>query len=404
MNKTIRIGTCLFLIIAVAIVSCVGTYYFVGSKIKTAGDTITKKEELVSKLIKANGIVLEKYLGEVDNEKLVDGIMKGYVSSIGDQYSAYLDKENYRAAIKNQNAEFVGIGVKVGIDSENEGWRINYVMPGSPASESGLHIGDIIIKVGDNYVIDEGYYVAYSDLVSGNVAKFTVLRGSEVIDFEIARKEFSTQSVEDYIMLDNNIAFLRILEFDASTPGKFSDQLYKAIDAGAKGIIFDLRNNPGGTLDSVVTVLSGILPEGDIVTIKFRDDIADVAGEEKEPEVYKSEGTSELSIPAVVLVNGNTASAAELFTACLRDYGKAVIVGTTTFGKGVGQETIPLGDETAIRITTFSYYPPNGENYNGVGITPNYEVVSEIPDYEIYGAAPSDDVQICNALEILSAQ
>jgi carboxyl-terminal processing protease len=201
-------------------------------------------------------------------------------------------------------------------------------------------------------------------------------------------------------ILYNDIAFIRITEFNENTPNEFKKEIEKAIKEKPKGIIFDVRNNPGGLLDSVVSVLDSLVPKGTIVTLNYKEGLLDDKGKPIQPNVYSSD-EKEVALPMAVLINENTASAGELFTSTLRDFKKAKLIGEKTYGKGVGQQTFNLGDETALRLTTFTYTPPSGENYDGKGILPDFEVA--LPrelENNIYALTFENDVQLQKALTV----
>ena len=407
MDRKIKLVTAVFLGIAIAVLSSLITYFTLSSKMVSFGKEMQQHETLISKLLQVDDKVREKYVGSLDDEKIVDGILSGYVNAIGDKYGFYLDKKNYRAYTQDTSGTFEGIGIGIERDIENTTGeiriRITNVYKNSPAEKAGLLAGDLIIKAKGENVTDLGYFAAVQNLrgKEGTVAEFTVLRNAVEIPFSVTRSKFDKVTVEPAVMLENDIAFIRITEFDANTPDYFKKELDSAKEKGAKSIIFDVRNNPGGNLEAIVKILDTLLPEGPIVTLQYKEGLKDKGGKPLEPVVYSSDKNEE-NLPMAVLINKNTASAAELFSAALRDYQKGILVGEKTFGKGVGQETLKLGDETAVHFTTFYYKPPKGDNYNGIGVAPAYEVaMSDDLMARFYSLAPADDPQLQKAISVL---
>lgn len=348
------------------------------------------------------------YIGELDDDTLLDMVAAGYIAGTGDDYAAYYSAEGFADFMNDMEGEMSGIGINVIYNADYHVIEIISVMPDSPALEAGLMAGDFIVYVGvgeDKMPVSElGYNPSVAKLrgPEGTEAVFTVARGEnhdEMIDFHVVRKKIESQSVLYHVYVpDNAIGVIKITGFDSKTPEQFVAAVEDLTqNANCERLIIDLRYNPGGELSSIVTVLDYILPKGPI--IRIFDANGNMVDE------YDSEAT-ELNIPMAVLVNGSTASAAELFTSALRDYDKAVIVGTTTFGKGCMQTTIPLSDGSAISVTYRMYSPPYGENYHGVGITPNIEVELDksLSGKNIYKITDEEDNQLAAAAEAVRSR
>ncbi len=335
-----------------------------------SGEFMTR---LNTKLAEVDSIFRSYYLEEIDDDTLIDSILDGYVAGTKDAYGAYYNEKEFEDFISDMDGEVVGIGVSVIYNTEYECIEVLNVIPDSPALEAGVQPGDLIWTVGDEkeLVSELGYYPAIAKLRGevGTTAVFSVRRGekyAESTDFRIVRAKVTEITVMNHVYgPDNTIGVIRITGFDATTPTQFVQAVESLRAEGCSKLVIDLRYNPGGELGSIVTTLDYILPEGPIIRIIDKDG--------NEVSRYDSEAT-ELDMPMAVLVNGSTASAAELFTSAVRDYQKAVIVGTTTYGKGCMQTTIPLSSGGAVSVTYRMYNPPFSDNYHGVGIVPDVEV------------------------------
>ncbi len=371
------------------------------------GDNLEVSSEfmykLVTKLEEVDYLYRNYYIGEMDDDTLIDMTVAGYVAGTGDEYAAYYNPEDFQTMLSDLEGEMSGIGINVIFNTEYNVIEVLNVMPDSPALEAGVQSGDLIITVGEDpveYVEEIGYYGAIAKLQGkeGTEAVFSVARGEryeETVHFRITRAKITEQTVMHHVYgPDASVGIIKITGFDSKTPEQFVAAVEELTGGGCESLVVDLRYNPGGELSSIVTVLDYLLPKGPIIRI------FDAQG--NEVDSYHSEET-ELDIPMAVVVNGSTASAAELFTSALRDYEKAVIVGTTTYGKGCMQTTVPLNDYSAVSITYRMYNPPFGENYHGVGIKPDIEVelAEELKDKNIYKITDEEDNQLAAAVAAL---
>ena len=380
----------------------------------TASDTAdtTPSSDFMARLEEKIGdidyIFRNYYIGELDDDELIDMVAAGYIAGTGDDYAAYYSAEGFADFMSDMEGETSGIGINVIYNTDYRVIEVISVTPDSPAAEAGLQTGDFIVYVGEGEekqsVAELGYNPSVAKLrgAEGTEAVFTVARGEnhdEMIDFRVTRRKINSQSVLYHVYApDNNIGVIKITGFDSKTPEQFVAAVEDLTgNLGCERLIIDLRYNPGGELSSIVTVLDYILPKGPIIRIFDADG--------NQVDEYDSEAT-ELNVPMAVLVNGSTASAAELFTSALRDYDKAVIVGTTTFGKGCMQTTIPLSDGSAVSVTYRMYSPPYGENYHGVGITPNVEVELDesLANKNIYKITDEEDNQLAAAADAVRAR
>lgn len=342
------------------------------------------------KFSKIRQLIDENFLGEVDESKLEEGIYKGYLSGLDDPYSVYYDEEETKELYESTQGEYSGIGVVISQNINTGIITMIQVYEDSPAEKAGLKDNDVLYKVGDMEVtgMDLSEVVSYIKGERGTSVRLTVLRGEdgEEIQVTAVRDQIEARTVE-YRMLENQIGYLSVSEFDSVTYDQYAEALEKLQQQGMEALVVDLRNNPGGNLQTVCDMLDLILPEGTIVYTEDKDGNRNTATSDEEHQ---------LDIPMAVLVNGNSASASEIYAGAVQDYGMGTIVGTQTYGKGVVQQIFDLGDGTSVKLTIAEYFTPDGRNINGEGITPDVEI-----EYEWDEADPEADNQLEKALEIL---
>lgn len=350
----------------------------------------------LSVLNELNSVYKENYVnaGSLDNEKLKEGIIEGYIYGTGDKYATYMTADEYAEHSAKMENSAVGIGVSVIYNEENDAIEIIKVYETSPAKTAGVEVGDLVTAVDGKKVSEVGYNDAV-DAVKGDkgtTVKLTVKRNGTVKELDVKRDEVVIETVESKL-LDDNIGYIRISNFYEKTPDEFKKAVESLQDNGAKSLVFDMRGNTGGRLDAIVSVLDYLLPEGPIVRI------TDSSGKF---ETIKSDDEY-VNMPMTILVNGMTASAAELFTSALMDYDKATVIGTQTYGKGTVTSAKQLSDGSWIYLSTELYYPPYSDNFEGVGITP--DIVLELPDevknISLYKLTYEQDTQLQKAVEIL---
>lgn len=402
MSKKISLGATMIFVLLAALVTFQITYLTLDSRYDKKLDEVQLAVQPYAKLAEVDAIFRSMYIGEIDEDKLSDYIIKGYMAGSGEVFGGYFTREEYAELMSDVSGEMQGIGVHVIYNSEYGAVEIVNVMPDSPALEAGLMPGDLIVYVGkdEQSVYDLGYYKAVNMLKgeAGTLAEFTVFRGekySERVSFSIVRGYVSTQTVLYRVYeADPTIGIIKITNFDHETPNQFFDAVETLMAQGAERFIMDIRYNPGGELNSIHSVLDYLLPEGPVIRMK------DKAGN----ETSLSSDTKELDVPMVVLINGSTASAGELFASALKDYNKATLVGTTTFGKGSMQRMFQLPDGSGMSITYQMYYPPFSDNYDGIGITPDIEVELDeaLKEKSIYKITDEEDNQIQAAVKALN--
>lgn len=359
-------------------------------------------EKLADKVEEVDAIYRELYIDELDDDDLIDGAIAGYIAGTKDKYGAYYNAEDFTEFTSDIEGELVGIGVNVIYNGDYGVIEVINVIENSPAERAGVLPGDLVITAGEDKesVVELGYYGAI-DKIRGEIgtkAYFTVARGdnySEEIEFEVVRERVQAVSVMHHVYaLDSTVGVIKITEFDIPTCEQFIEAVEDLQAQGCEKLVVDLRYNPGGELNSIVKTLDYIVPAGPIVHI--------IDADGNEVKMYTSDDR-ELDMPMAVVVNGSTASAAELFTSTVRDYEKAVIVGTTTYGKGCVQTTIPLNDGGAVSVTYRMYNPPFSDNYHDIGIVPDIEIELDeaLEGKSVFKFTDEEDNQLRAAVEAL---
>ncbi len=332
------------------------------------------------------------YKTDIDVEDEKNGIYKGLLDSLGDPYSVYYTEEELVKLMSDTQGVYYGIGAYVSLDNTIGMPRISGVIPGTPAESAGLAIDDIIYEVDKNstqgLTLEEVVKMIKGE--EGTFVHLTLIRGtsSDNLEIDVTRAKIEVPTVNTR-MLDDGIGYLQITEFDDVTYDQFVEGMAELRGNDIKGLVIDLRSNPGGNLSTVCDIARQLLPEGHIVYTMDR---------EGNREDYDCDGKHEIDIPVVVLVNKYSASASEILAGALKDYQKATLVGTTTYGKGIVQRIINLKDGTAVKLTVSSYYTPNGVNIHGIGIDPDVEI-----EYDAEAATGEDKVdnQLEKAIEVM---
>ncbi|MDY4190850.1 MAG: S41 family peptidase [Oscillospiraceae bacterium] len=393
MSKKVSLGATITLMAMVAAVTVSVTVMYYQNVFNGKMVNLTEREAMYSKLSELDRIARNNYIGEVDEENLTDYLARGYVAGLGDKYARYFDANGYEAYMQELEGRVVGIGVEASLDPSGY-ILVGTVYADSPASINGIQEGDLIVKVDDIDVNAETYQQA-TDAIRGEEGTrvtLTVRRDNEDTEIPVTRRKVDIPTVFSRI-IDGDVGYVRISEFSDSTASQFDKQVDTLIAQGATALIFDVRNNVGGTLTSVTAMLDKLLPQGNIVSATYKNG---------KTEVLATSDADEIALPMAVLTNGRTASAAELFTQALKDYGKAKSVGSLTYGKGSMQEVKKLNDGSAVNLTVATYYPPSGESYDGIGIKPDYEVqiLAELEN-NLTNLNENTDPQLKKALEVV---
>ena len=422
-KKALRIKYILITVIVAVIVAVAAsefTLYYYSSILKLdkkeASENSEENIDVIAKTLKSFSTVIDQYyIGEIDQQKVLDETIKGYVNGLDDEYSQYMTTSEWNEFQADALGNYVGIGIYMSVDKNNNVVVVSPIKD-TPAEKAGLQTGDIIAYVNDESVLgidsdivsskikgEEGSTVKLEILrgtetksfelkresikvnpVEGTKVKITVLRENKYIDFEIERKAIKVYHVESE-MLQNNIGYISLLTFDEGCANELKSAYESLKSQGAQKIILDLRNNTGGLVDEALKILDMFLPKGatELITV-------DAQGEK---DISKAEEDSIIDCDVVVLVNEYSASASEIVVGALKDQKKATLVGKTTYGKGVIQNVFMLNDGSALKLTVSEYFTPNETKINKVGIAPDYEV--DLND------ETEEDEQLNKAIEIL---
>jgi len=336
------------------------------------------------------------FLHDVPEEDLQNGMFKGLLASLGDPYSEYYTAEELTSMMEQSQGIYYGIGAYVQLDTNTGLPKISGVIEGSPAEAADLRANDLIYEVDgtSTYGLNLTEAVALIKGPEGTNVEITLIREgeSDYVSLTLTRQKVESPTVE-FRMLEDNMAYIQVTEFDDVTVDQFAEALAMARGSDAEGIILDLRGNPGGNLGAVVDMCNMILPEGMIVYTEDKN------GKRDE---YKCDGKRELELPLVVLVDMNSASAAEIMAGAIKDHGIGTLVGTTTFGKGIVQQIMSFRDGSAVKITVSAYYTPSGNNIHGIGIEP--DVICEFDGEAYYGSEDHPDNQLEKAKDVLKKE
>lgn len=346
------------------------------------------------KLHQLDFIVDKFYYGDVDEDAVNNAVLSGYVSALGDKFARYYTFEEAEKREDSLNGVAKGIGLIVMKEQDTENIYVKHVYDKCPAASAGIKAGDQITAIDGTAVKEIGYTEAVESIIRniGDTVNLTILRDGETSDISVEYSEFVSQSVF-YEMLASDVGYIKITSFNAETVPQFENAVNMLSSEGAKGLVFDLRGNPGGTVESVAEIVDFLVPEGTVMTVKYAN------GEEK---IMAKSDKSEVDLPMVVLTDGASASASELFTASIKDFKKGISVGEKTFGKGVMQKTYSLTDGSNVSITVAEFFPHSGKSFNNIGIEPDIEVVLNEEQQKYFFKLPlSQDPVVIAAEEYL---
>lgn len=383
----------ILLILSVAAVCIAKGYIHIGvnGDVYIQSDAVTDSDgigsEVEGKLNAIDSVLESFYFGDVDDETAKDNIYKAYLSSYGDKYTMYYTADEYKALKESTNGKFYGIGAVCQLSGEG-GVLLVDVYDNGAGYQAGLRSGDRVVNVDGRDITDMELSSAVALIKGdkGTSVTLEVIRGTERLTFSAVRDAVEAKTVS-YTLLDNNIGYLSISQFEEVTTKQFKAAVEDLQSQGMKGLVIDIRNNPGGLLDTVVGMLKYMLPDGLIVYTE------DKQGNRKE---YKGQDNDEFNLPLAVIVNGNSASASEIFAGAIQDYGKGTIIGTQTYDKGIVQTVKPLTDGSAIKFTIAKYFTPKGQDIHGKGVTPDM-VVEYDTDADV-------DTQLDAAIKNVEAQ
>ena len=362
-NRKLWIGA-----VALMLVTSIFTT-FVLSTIGVIGILPYKEYRQYKKLVSLSEKINEDFYKKPDKDMLETGIYKGLFAGLGDVYSAYYTKDEMKQLLEASSGKYVGVGMTVGADKETGRIRVESTFDKSPAKEAGIQKGDFIVRVdGKSYTYKE-MDIAVKNMrgKAGTSVKISLIRGNRQIEKIVVRRQITIQTIESRV-LENNLGYISIKSFDEDTADDFRSALKKIEKKNIKGLIVDVRDDGGGLLDVVENIADRLL--GKAVIVYTQDNKGN-------KEYLRSSDKEKISIPIVVLTNGNSASASEILTGAILDNKAGISVGTTTYGKGLVQQVVPLRDGTGYKLTTAQYFTPNGSYINEKGIKPTIEVKEE---------------------------
>ena len=366
--------------------------YFVENPVLVSANNTNK--DISSKLTKYREIIDKYFLGDVDDEKLEEGAIKGYIEGLGDPYTEYISKEDMDTYLDDTMGNFVGIGIYMIKNTQYDKIQVLSTIKGGPAEKVGIQAGDLIVSVdGVDYKASD-MTVASNNIKgeAGTKVVVEILRGAETIKYEITREKVKVNQVEGKV-ISNNIGYIQFTSFDETTAEDFKAKYEELAKQNIKSLIIDLRNNGGGIVDQALEI-------ADYMTDKDSVLLYEVDKNNKET-VRKSKNDAIINMPIIILTNENTASASEILAGALKDLGKAKTVGTTTYGKGVIQQILKLNDGSGIKITIEEYQTPNRNKIHKVGIEPDEKV--ELPEsvQNSLSIKEIEDTQLQKAIEML---
>lgn len=367
------------------------TYFVENSVLVSANNT---NKDISSKLTKYREIIDKYFLGDVDDEKLEEGAIKGYIEGLGDPYTEYISKEDMDTYLDDTMGNFVGIGIYMIKNTQYDKIQVLSTIKGGPAEKVGIQAGDLIVSVDGVEYKASDMTVASNNIKgeAGTKVVVEILRGVETIKYEITREKVKVNQVEGKV-ISNNIGYIQFTSFDETTAEDFKAKYEELAKQNIKSLIIDLRNNGGGIVDQALEI-------ADYMTDKDSVLLYEVDKNNKET-VRKSKNDAIINMPIIILTNENTASASEILAGALKDLGKAKTVGTTTYGKGVIQQILKLNDGSGIKITIEEYQTPNRNKIHKVGIEPDEKV--ELPEsvQNSLSIKESEDTQLQKAIEML---
>lgn len=392
-KKSYKIYKIIMLMVLVAfitfLVTTIGMNEYFNSK-----NNNESTDAIVSEINNFRRIIDKYYLGEVDEEKLKEGVIKGYIEGLEDPYTEYISKEDMQDYLEDTMGNFVGIGIYMVEDKETNKIMVLSPIKNSPAEKAGIQPGDYIIKINDVEYTGEQMTEASNKIKGeeGSTVKLEILRENETLTYEIKRENIKVNPVEGKV-LENNIGYIAFSSFDQETAEDFKNKYEELSKQGIKSLIVDLRNNGGGIVSVALEIADYFTPKDSVLLYEV--------DKNNNEEIEKSKNDPIINMPVIILTNENTASSSEILAGALQDLGIAKIVGTKTYGKGVIQEVLSLPDGSGIKITSEKYLTPNKREINKVGIQPDVEV--ELPETvtNILNVEEKDDTQLQKAIEML---
>ncbi len=375
-------------------VTSIALYTYFSNNPFTIYSSTSNSNDITKSLQKYREIIDKYYLGEVDDNKLQEGAIKGYIEGLGDPYTEYISKEDMEDYLDDTMGNFVGIGIYMIQNTQYDKIQVLSTIKGSPAEKVGIQAGDLIIKV-------DGIEYKATDMTTasnnikgeeGTSVTIEILRGSQNLKFDIKREKVKVNQVEGKVLTDN-IGYIQFTSFDETTAEDFKVKFEELNKQGIKSLIIDLRNNGGGIVDQALEITDFMTEKNDVLLYEV--------DKNNNETVRKAKNDPIIKMPIIILTNENTASASEILAGALKDLGKAKIVGTTTYGKGVIQQILKLNDGSGMKVTIEEYQTPNRNKINKVGIEPDEKV--ELPESveSVLNVKEEEDTQLKKAIQML---
>ena len=359
-----------------------------------SNSNLTTEQQIARDLARFREIIDQFYMGEIDEQSLREGAIRGFIGALDDKYTEFISAEDMREFMQGTMGNFTGIGIYMVANTETNQIVVLSPIRNTPAEAAGLLPGDIILTVDGEKFAGDQLTIAASRIQGeiGTIVKLEILRGEETLEFEIKRERITINPVEGRVLKDN-IGYIQFASFDENTAEDFRKEFESLKEQGITSLIIDVRNNGGGLVDQALNIASFIADKDSVLLIEVN--------KRHNETIRRSTEDPIVNMPVIILANGNTASASEILAGALKDLGKARIVGTRTFGKGVIQQLITLRDGSGLKITSEEYFTPNRNRINKVGIEPDYEV--ELPETvtSIINIDEADDTQLQKAIQLL---
>lgn len=385
----------IIVIITTSLITAFATYQYLRNNVLAIRkENNTSFEGLEYTLSQFRTELENKYIGEINDEELIDGALKGYVNALGDPYTTYYTKEEMKEIIEETNGNFVGIGIYMTENIKENVIMVIKPIENSPAEKAGILPGDIITKINDVEYTGDKLEEASNKIrgEEGTKVKLEIYRNGETKEFEITRKKVVISHITTKV-LEDNIGYIAISDFDGDCANEFKTKYKELEKKGITKLIIDIRNNGGGIVDKSLEIANTMIEKGSTLLI--------TKDKKNNEDITKATENPIINMPVVVLTNEYSASASEILAGALKDNNKATLVGTKTYGKGIIQELNKLSDGSGLKVTVSEYYTPNHTAINKIGITPDVEVELSDEAKKQLNLEEKDDNQLQKAIEIL---
>lgn len=393
-QRAYKVAMLMFLTILItAIITTIVVYNMMNGNTNIKYVAVTSDTSEIGKTFDSlKSWIQEKYIGEIDEEKMVETAIKGYVAGLDDKYSEYITQDEMKEYMEEAVGKFVGIGVYISNNTQTNQIVIIAPIEGGPAEEAGILPGDVVQKIDGKEYKGEQLSEATAKLKEqeGTKVKLEILRGEDTLEIEVERRQIKTSHVKSEVI--DNIGYIKVPSFDEGTADEFMEHYKELEKKNVTGLIIDLRNNGGGIVEEALEIADTMVEKDKVLLI--------TTSKSEGEEIKKAQTEKIINLPVIILTNENTASASEILSGILKEHDNAKLVGDKTYGKGIIQTIYTLKDGSGLKLTTNEYFTPNRNTINKIGITPDYKV--ELPkDQSIYNVERNQDTQLQKALELL---